>query len=129
MPHRFAHRTRLNVDVELRHNGACIGSYRTRDIDSSAVFVEARDTGLNLHNVIEIDFLFDRGGRRRCKRKGVVIRCAADGLAVMLVDEDTLFFQALEELLSGTPAAQVASAMDETFNGQLRVTPFRSRYA
>ncbi len=43
----------------------------------------------------------------------------SDGLAVIFVNENTVFYQTLEELLSGVAAAQMAAATDEAFNDQL----------
>jgi hypothetical protein len=119
MQQRFAHRTLLNIGVELHRNGKKLGLYRTRDIDANAVFIQAADTGLNRNDMVDVDFLIEDGGWRRLRRKGIVGRIGSDGFAVVFVSEDTVFYQTLEELLCGVAATQMAAATDEAFNDQV----------
>jgi hypothetical protein len=51
--------------------------------------------------VIEIDFRLDAGGRRRHSQRGVVVRCAEDGVALMFIAANTALFEALDNRLSG----------------------------
>lgn len=99
MHYRFDTRTKIHMDVELRLNGFSLGCFQTRDIDSMGVFIEAPRTGLHLHDVIEIDFLFDATGRDTQTQRGVVVRCAEDGVAVMFVAESVALFEALGDQL------------------------------
>ncbi len=108
MKQRFAYRTLLNISVDLRHNGVNLGCYRTRDIDEHAVFIEAPDSGLELHSIIEVDFRVETGSWRKFRRKGVIIRKAGDGFVVAFVSEDTVFFDTLEDLMKGEPARHIA---------------------
>jgi hypothetical protein len=129
MQNRFpTHRTCLHVSVELHRNGVKLGRFRTRDIDARAVFIEAVDCDLKLHEVIDMDFLVTRGSSRKLKRKGVIIRCAGDGLAVAFVNTDTIFFQALEESLSvGWPTA-AAKRADAAADGRLSEVQYLQRH-
>ena len=99
MHHRFDTRMKLNMDVELRLSGLSVGRFQTRDIDSMGAFIEAPRTGLQLHDVVEIEFLFDGTGRGSHAQRGVVVRCAADGVAVMFLADTQALFEALDELL------------------------------
>ncbi|MFZ5621485.1 MAG: hypothetical protein ACOY5W_10720 [Pseudomonadota bacterium] len=127
MKKRFAHRTLLDIEVELYRRGRRLGRYRTRDIDGDAVFIAASDIGVNLHDVIEVDFQISHASMASLRRKGVVVRHAGDGIAVVFVNEDTLFFETLEEMLVGLPAQQIAAATDEALNGQLPEMPSYAR--
>ena len=98
MHHRFDTRTKIQLDVELRLKGSSLGRFQTRDIDAMGVFIEAPGTGLQLHEVIEIDFRFDPGGRH--SQRGVVVRCAEDGVALMFVAENAALFEALGNQLA-----------------------------
>lgn len=119
MKKRFAHRTFLNVQVELHRNGMSLGRYRTRDIDGDAVFILSPGLGIDLHDVIEVDFLINHDSLIGFRRKGVVVRTAGNGIAVVFVSDDAMFFETLEDLLIGLPARQIAAATDESFNHQL----------
>ena len=101
MHHRFDTRTKIQLDVELRLKGSSLGRFQTRDIDAVGVFIEAPGTRLQLHDVIEIDFRLDPGGRRRHSQRGVVVRCAADGVALMFIAANAALFEALDNRLSG----------------------------
>lgn len=127
MKKRFAHRTLLDIEVELYRRGRRLGRYRTRDIDGDAVFIAASDIGVNLHDVLEVDFRISHASMAGLRRKGVVVRHAGDGIAVVFVNEDTLFFETLEEMLVGLPAQQIAAATDEALNGQLPEMPSYAR--
>ena len=98
MHYRFDTRTKIQLDVELRLRGSSLGRFQTRDIDAVGVFIEARGTGLQLHDVIEIDFRFDPGGRH--SQRGVVVRCAEDGVALMFVAENAALCELLATLVS-----------------------------
>ncbi len=100
MHHRFDTRTKIHLDVELRLHGISLGCFQTRDIDPMGVFIEAPRTGLKLHEVIEIDFLLDGTGTDSHTLRGVVVRCAEDGVAVMFVAENVTLFEALDDRLS-----------------------------
>ncbi len=100
MHYRFDTRTKIQLDVELRLKGFSLGRFQTRDIDAMGVFIEAPGTGLQLHDVIEIDFRFDPGGRHSHSQRGVVVRCAEDGVALMFVAENAALFEALGHQLS-----------------------------
>ena len=99
MHYRFDTRTKIQLDVELRLKGSSLGRFQTRDIDAMGVFIEAPGTGLQLHEVIEIDFRFDPGGRH--SQRGVVVRCAEDGVALMFIAANAALFEALDNRLSG----------------------------
>ena len=100
MHHRFDTRMKLNMDVELWLSGLSVGRFQTRDIDSMGTFIEAPRTGLQLHDVIEVEFLFDRTGRHSHTQRGVVVRCAEDGVALMFVAENAALFEALRNQFS-----------------------------
>ncbi len=130
MAKRFAHRTALTISVELYHAGTRLGLYRTRDVDASAAFIEAPGIGINRHDVVEVEFMIGTASVCKCRRKGVVVRTARDGIAVAFVNADTVFFETLEELLgAGTAAREFQSATDNTFNHQLPVLESYSRSA
>lgn len=97
MHHRLDTPTRLTLPVRLRKNGVSLGCFRTRDIDARGVFVEARSTGLQPHDGIEIDFLFDGSGMQ--SQAGVVVRRAEDGVAVTFCTRNLTLFEALDDLL------------------------------
>ena len=94
MHHRFDTRIKIQLDVELRLKGFSLGCFQTRDIDAMGVFIEAPRTGIQLHDVIEIDFRFDPG-RENHTQRGVVVRCAEDGVALMFIAENAALFEAL----------------------------------
>jgi hypothetical protein len=97
------------MGVELRRNHATLGHFWTRDIDALSVFIEAPRTGLRVHDVIDMDFALDPFGRRRHTQRGLVVRRADDGVAVMFVAENIGLFQALgEALLEDEEAAETA---------------------
>ena len=99
MHYRFDTRMKMTTDVDLRLNGLSLGCFQTRDIDSMGVFIEAPHTGLQLHDVVEIDFLFDAAGIGTHIQPGVVVRCVEDGVAVMFVAENPALFEALGDQL------------------------------
>ena len=104
MHYRFDTRTKIHMDVELRLNGFSLGCFQTRDIDSMGVFIEAPRTGLQLQDMIEIDFLFDGTGRDIHTQRGVVVRCTGDGVAVTFVAENAALLEALaDQLLNRYP--------------------------
>jgi hypothetical protein len=104
MHHRFDTRTKINIDVELWLKGLSLGCFQTRDIDSMGVFIEAPGTGLQLHDVVEIDFLLDPAGMDTPTQCGVVVRCVEDGIAVMFVAANAALFEALgDQLLDRYP--------------------------
>ena len=64
------------------------------------VFIEAPGTRLQLHDVIEIDFCFDPDARHKHSQRGVVVRCAEDGVALMFVAENAALLEALGNQLA-----------------------------
>ena len=119
MHDRFAHRVFLAVDVALHYNGVCVGNFRTRDIDRRAVFIEAAGCDLKQQDVVEMRFVVHNGTRRTFKCKGVVIRCADQGIVVAFATANAFFFHSMEELLTGPPPPKRAADIVPTPDGQL----------
>ncbi len=109
MHDRFAHRICIAIDVALNHNGVHLGHFRTRDIDRRAVFIETAGCGVQQDDVVEMRFFVQNGTRRRFKRKGVVIRCTDQGIAVAFLSADAFFFHSIEQLLTSPPRANLTA--------------------
>ncbi len=95
MNYRFDTRTIMRMAVELRLNHSSLGIFQTRDIDSMGVFIEGPQTELRLQDVVDMHFVFEQTGVPGCTQRGVVARCADDGVAVVFVADNAVLLQTL----------------------------------
>lgn len=95
--YRFTGRTQVRLDVEVWHQDISLGTFRTRDIDVRAVFIEVPQPVLRRYDSVTAEFLIDGKAGRRYPVQGRVIRCVDDGVAVLFQSQVTDLLRALDQ--------------------------------
>ena len=85
---RWCAREPLRLRVELNRQQRPIGRFTTRNMDVEGAFIEDAETQLNLNDIVELVFLDVEGEPTEHRLMAGVVRCAADGVGLVLLDYD-----------------------------------------
>jgi hypothetical protein len=85
---RCCTREPLRLRVQLNRQQRPVGRFTTRNIDVEGAFIEDAETELNLNDIVELQFLDANGKATEHRLLAGVVRCAPDGVGVVLLDYD-----------------------------------------
>ncbi|MGD2074948.1 MAG: hypothetical protein PVI91_00505 [Gammaproteobacteria bacterium] len=81
-------RERLRLRVQLNRQQCAIGHFTTRNMDLEGAFIEGAQLELSLNDIVELVFLSADGVATEHRLLAGVVRCAPDGVGVVLLDYD-----------------------------------------